>query len=299
MSSRVRNAIKRVPGARRAYGMLRSDLDVESLNQQLQVGLLANYRQEIRNGIRPFDAIHEAGFRCYSEFEEDGILLYVLAAIGMTTRRIVEIGCGHGAESMSTNLILNHGYKGYLFDGSASNVESAITYYESKKDCKLIRPEIRQAWITRENVNDELRSAGAVGEVDVFSLDIDGIDWHIWNAIEAIQPRLCVFETNDYIPDELSLTIPYSPDFDYRALPEHQQDFRSVSLLAMSRLSASKGYRLIGAHKHGFNAFFLRQDLGTDIFPEVAITAVHDNQWSRRGQEARWAKVRDMDWIEV
>jgi len=299
MASRVRSAIARIPKARQAYEWVRGFPDSDSINQQLQIGLLAQYRAQFRAGVAPFDSISDAGFRCYSEFEEDGILLYALAAIGLKTRRVVEIGCGTGNVNMSSNLILNHGYKGYLFDGSSSNIDAAAAFYRSKRDCHLIQPELTQSWITRENVNQILTTAGAAGEVDVFSLDIDGNDWHIWDAIDVVQPRLCVFETNDIIPGDLSLTVPYVPDFDYLSLPENQQDFRSVSLLAMSRLSASKGYRLIGAHRHGFNVFFMRNDLGQELFPEVTISDVHDNLWTRQGQSMRWPAVRDMGWQEV
>ena len=299
MPSRVRGAITRLPKAREAYEWVRGLLDSESINQQLQVSLLAQYRAQFRAGVPPFESISDAGFRCYSEFEEDGILLYALAAIGMKTRRVVEIGCGTGAVNMSTNLILNHGYKGYLFDGSSSNINAADIFYRSKKDCHLIRPELRQSWITRDNVNEVLAAAGASGEVDVFSLDIDGNDWHIWQAIDVIQPRICVFETNDIIPGDLSLTVPYVADFNYTDLPVGQQDFRSVSLKAMSRLSASKGYRLIGSHRHGFNVFFMREDLAGDLFPEVSISDIHDNPWTLQGQSTRWPEVRDMGWQEV
>lgn len=279
--------------------MQRLLIDTESINQQLQLNLLTQYRAAFRAGTAPFESISDAGFRCYSEFEEDGILLYLLAAIGMKTRRVVEIGCGTGNINMSSNLILNHGYKGYLFDGSPSNIKTANDFYQSKRDCHLIQPELRQSWITRENVNQILTDAGATGEVDVFSLDIDGNDWHIWEAIEVIQPRLCIFETNDIIPGELSLTIPYVPHFDFSSLPTGQQDFRSVSLLAMSRLSKHKGYRLIGAHRHGFNVVFMRNDLAPEIFPEVSISEVHDNPWTRYGQAKRWPAVRDMRWQEI
>lgn len=260
---------------------------MESINQQLQVGLLANYRSQFRRGDRPFDDIRDAGFRCYSQFEEDGVLLYILAGIGMKTRRVVEIGCGTGVENMSTNLILNHEFEGYLFDGSASNIQAAGAFYRSKNDCLLIQPNLTQAWITRENVNETLQYAGAEGEVDVFSLDVDGNDWYVWNAIEAFNPRVCVFETHNIVPVGLSLTIPYQANFDYMAQPESRRDFRSASLGAMIKLSSRKGYRLIGVHRHGFNAFFLCNDIAPDLFPEVCIEQVHDNPWTREGQKYR------------
>ena len=72
-----------------------------------------------------------------------------------------------------------------------------------------------------------------------------------------------------------------------------------ASTLAMVRLARSRGYRLIGAHRHGFNLFFLRNDEGQDVFPEVSAASVLDNHWSRWGAANRWPKVRDMPWIEV
>ena len=165
--------------------------------------------------------------------------------------------------------------------------------------CLLTPPYLLSAWITKDNVNRLLIEAGAEGEVDLLSLDIDGNDYYIWEAISAINPRLCVFETHNIIPGNLSLTIPYEDNFNCWAKKGTAQDFRSVSLLAMKKLAERKGYRLIGAHRHGFNVFFLRNDIGQDSFPEVSIEHVHANMWTRMGQKDRWPLVKDMPWVSV
>ena len=108
-----------------------------------------------------------------------------------------------------------------------------------------------------------------------------------------------MFETQNIIPSDRSLTIPYDPDFNSWAKEGFEQNFRSVSLLAMKKLSEKKGYRMIGAHKHGFNVFFLRDDIGQDIFPGVSIAELHDNLWTRIGQSERWPQVEGMNWEEV
>ena len=56
---------------------------------------------------------------------------------------------------------------------------------------------------------------------------------------------------------------------------------------------------MIGAHRYGFNVLFLRDDEGTQFFPEVSIEDVHDNHWTRWGQANRWPLVKDMPWREV
>ena len=75
--------------------------------------------------------------------------------------------------------------------------------------------------------------------------------------------------------------------------------YLGASLLAMVKLCRRRGYRLIGGHRHGFNAFFLREDEGQKFFPEVSIESVHDNHWSRWNQETNWPLVKDMPWKQV
>ena len=290
---------RRLLGNSGASAPAQQQRDPDSHHQQAQRVILNQYRAFKAQGIVPYRQIKDAGFRVYSEFEEDGIALYVLSMIGFKTRRVVEIGCGSGNECMATNLILNHGFEGFLFDGSARNIGAASAFFASKQDCRLHAPVLKQAWITVDNVNDLLRGSGCQGEVDMFSLDIDGNDYWIWQAIDVINPRLLLFETHDIIPATESLTIPYQPDFDVWSKPLPEQDFRSVSLLAMSKLCRQRGYRPIGSHRYGFNIFFLRNDEGLDCFPEVPLEEIHDNPHTRWGRETRWPLVKDMPWVKV
>jgi hypothetical protein len=300
----VKDLVKKVPGIRGAYNKLKRRHPInyvdggEATHQQLQLLLINQYRDSFQKGRMPYNHIQEAGFRCYSQFEEDGIILYILAAIGMETRTVVEMCCGSGHECMAANLILNHRFRGFLLDGDDASVNAATSFFSSKKDCYMTPPVIRKAWITKDNVNTLLREMGASGEVDLLSLDMDGNDYWIWDAITEINPRLCVFETHNLVPDDVSVTIPYDPNFYCWSKKGDERDFRSVSLLAMKKLSEAKGYRMIGAHRHGFNVFFLRNDLAQDLFPAVSISDVHDNFWTHE-QVKKWPTIKNMGWVEV
>lgn len=273
--------------------------DTESLNQQMQLSIKNQWLQWRLTGISPYNRIREAGFRCYSQFEEDGIILYLLTMIGVDAGTVAEMCCGNGMECMATNLILNHGYKGYLFDGDEANIKAATQFFNKKKDCLLVKPELKHTWITTENVNALLTNSGCPKDVDFFSLDIDGNDYWIWEAIDAINPKICCFETHNMVPSDKSLTIPYNPTFDCWSQPPELQNFRSVSLAAMIKLSKRKGYRLIGSHKHGFNVFFMRNDIGSDLFHEVSAHDVHDNPWTKYNQTVLWDTVKHLGWVEV
>jgi len=56
---------------------------------------LYNFYQDAINRGHRF-SLSDTGFRNYSQFEEDGILLYIFAAIGMGNRTFIDIGAGDG-----------------------------------------------------------------------------------------------------------------------------------------------------------------------------------------------------------
>jgi len=263
---------------------------------QLQQRILVNQWKSWKfKGITPYNTIQEAGFRCYSQFEEDGIILYLMTMLGINNGTVVEICCGPGHECMAANLIVNHGFKGYLFDGDSLNVFRARSFFDAHKDCLLVKPNILKKWITVDNVNMLLKEIGCPREIDFFSLDIDGNDYWIWDAIDWIKPKVCCFETQNIIPSDMSLTIPYDPAFN--CWTSQNPDFRSVSLLAMVKLSEKKGYTLIGSHRHGFNVFFLRNDLLCKHFGGISISDVHCNYWTKYSQKYRWPLVKNMPWV--
>jgi hypothetical protein len=274
-------------------------VDRESYSQQMQRSIVNQYKAFKLHGVISYTNIRDAGFRVCSQCDEDGIILYVLSMIGFKTRCVVEMCCGSGDERMATNLILNHGFDAFLFDGNQEGIRRAEAFFKSKRDCIVYSPVLTQAWITAENVNELLIRSGSAGEVDLFALDIDGNDYWVWQAISAINPRLLVVETHNIIPGDRSLTIEYQPDFCCWNKPLAEQDYRGVSLLAMQKLCKRRGYRMIGAHRYGFNVFFLREDEGIQFSPEVSIQEVHDNHFTRWGQAHRWPVVKDMPWKEV
>ena len=262
--------------------------------QEVQVLLQQQYKEVLARKIRPLPTFDEVGFRRHSQFEEDGILLYLFAMIGTTNKIAVEICAGNGIQCNTANLIVNHGWNGFLFDGGSDNVEAGKAYFASHKNTFLWPPTFTQTWITAENVNEVVQKVGVYGEIDLLSLDIDGVDYWVWKAIDCIQPRVVVCETQNAIVADKALTVPYDASFSME-IPDHC----SASLAAMSKLASEKGYRLIGAHRYGFNAFFMRNDIAKDLFPAVPVAACLQHSYSKHAQEVRWPKVKDLSWVDV
>lgn len=269
-----------------------------SLNQQKQKQLISQWKMAFKQNIKLFDDVKDVGFRCYSQFDEDGIILYLLTLVGNKNKIVVEICCGDGQESMSANLIINHGFKGFLFDGSLKKIQAAKKFFSKHKDCSLVKPTITNKWITKENINNILYDNGVEGEIDILVVDMDGVDYYIWEAIDKINPRICVFEVHNVIPHNVSLTVPYSDDFDYLKQDKKLQDFRSVSPTAMNKLSEKKGYTFVGNNKHGFNVFYVRNDLINELLPKPSLESIYDNEWSKK-RSKDWEKIKDQPWVKI
>ena len=258
-----------------------------------QKTLMQQYRLLASRGPEHLPSLSDVGFRVHSQFEEDGILLYLFSVIRPTNRLCVEICAGNGRECMTANLIVNHGWWGHLFDGDAANVASATRFFANNKDTFLHPPRFTQAWITAENVNETLAQSGLSGEVDLLSLDIDGMDYWVWKALTIIQPRVVVCETHNVVPVGQSVTVPYDPSF-----VGTSENYRGVSLEAMCRLGREKGYRLIGTHRFGFNAFFMKNGVGEGYFPEVSSASCLADPFSERRRHD-WQAVASRPWHEV
>lgn len=256
--------------------------------------LIQQYRLLSARGNEWLPKIEDVGFRKYSQFEEDGILLYIFSLVPPINRICVEICAGDGRECNTTNLIINHGWWGHLFDGNEQNVKSGKVFFAQNKDTFLHPPQFTKAWVTAEDVNKQLADSGVSGSIDLLSLDIDGMDYWVWKAITVIEPQVVVCETQNLIPPDRALTVPYDPKFVFKS-----ENFRGASLAAMCKLGREKGYRLIGTHRFGFNAFFMKNGVGEEFFPEVDVTFCVQDFYSDSARNERWAKAKEYNWQEV
>ena len=132
----------------------------------------------------------------FSQFDEDGILLYLFTVLGVAHKTSVEVCAGVGHECNSANLIINHAWDGLLIDGNPENVRIAREFYARYPDTFWRPPTVAHAWVDAETINDIITENGFSGEIDLLSLDMDGVDFWIWKALTCINPRVVVLEYN-------------------------------------------------------------------------------------------------------
>lgn len=239
-----------------------------SVDKATQILLSLKYRELWEKG-GPLPRFEDIEFRVFSQNGEDGILLYIFSLIGTTNQKCVEICAGTGVECNTANLIINHGWQALLVDGDKANVDIGRNFYAKCRDTFYLPPTFVHAWVTRENINTLLEENDFRGEIDLLSLDIDGVDYWIWEEIKSINPRVVVLEYNEAFGFE-HVSVPYDPRFNrFRKDPRYW----GASLPAYCALAMRKGYRLVGCNRQRLNAFFIRNDVGAEIFPAVSLNS--------------------------
>ena len=199
---------------------------------------------------------------------EDGIIQFLLKHVATEKKIFVEFGAdAYNFESNTRFLVTNDHWRGLIIDSS----ERAIEELKRWRAWELYDLTAVQAFITRENINELLTQHGINGEIGLLSIDIDGNDYWVWQAINVIQPVIVIAEYNHRFGPDRAVTIPYDEKFDRKEAHPSKLYF-GASLKALCKLGKAKGYAFVGCN--GVNAFFVRADKRPQILKE--LTAAED-----------------------
>lgn len=200
-------------------------------------------------------SLADVEFRGFSQWGEDGILDWLLDRLPGIPRTFVEFGVEDYREANTRLLLMLRNWRGLVMDGSDAHVRDIRAQdIHWKHDLTATC-----AFIDRDNINALLESAGMRGEIGLLSVDIDGNDYWVWQAIEAVRPMAVVCEYNAVFGDLHRISVPYQADFQ-RTRAHYSNLYFGASLPALIGLGEQKGYRFVGTNSNGCNAFFVRND---------------------------------------
>jgi len=200
--------------------------------------------------------LSETEFRAFSQWGEDGIIQYLIHKVPIADDSFVEFGVENYTEANTRFLLINNDWRGLVLDGSEHNID----YIQKDDICWRHDLTARCLFITRDNINDILIASGFIDDIGLLSIDIDGNDYWVWDAIDVITPRIVICEYNSLFGAEHAVTIPYDDKFDWSEA-HYSHLYFGASLAALCRLAGQKGYDFIGCNSAGVNAFFVRSDL--------------------------------------
>ena len=205
-------------------------------------------------------------FKVFSQWGEDGIIQLILRHVRIGNAFFVEFGVENYLESNTRFLLINNNWSGLVIDGSPDNIAHI------KSDPIYWRHNLKAhcAFVTKENINDLLKENGVIGDIGILSIDIDGNDYWIWDAIDVVSPAIVIIEYHARFGMDMSVTVPYDRDF-VRSQKHHSMIYFGASIKALCGLAEEKGYAFIGCGSAGVNAFFVRRDLMVKEIKELTV----------------------------
>lgn len=175
----------------------------------------------------------------YSQNGEDGVIEEVLQRLGIRQGVVVEFGAHNGMFCSNSLALIRNGWSAFLIEGDGGLYIECCNLHKVNTNvwCYNI-------FVTPENVNELLPS-----KCEVLSIDVDGIDYHIWDAYRG-EADIVIIEINSSLP----------PDSDLRGDSQRGSSFASMVVLG-----SKKGYFPVC---HCGNIIFLLEKY-RPLFPEI------------------------------
>jgi hypothetical protein len=219
-------------------------------------------QRSVREAARtePLTTLADAECQVFSQWGEDGIIEWIVSRLPGIPETFVEFGVEDYTEANTRFLLHNRNWRGLVMDASNDNVRRII----ERSDHWRHDLTARTAFVTADNVDELITSAGFEGDVGLLSVDIDGNDYWVLQAVRAIRPWLVIVEYNAVLGDVLPLSIPYHDRF-ARSPTRGAGLYYGASIAAFEHWARECGYRLLGTNRAGCNAFFVRDDHAEEL----------------------------------
>lgn len=202
--------------------------------------------------------------KVFSQNGEDGVLIEILNRIGVGPRYFVEFGIQSGHEGNTVLLADVFGWSGLYLESDPDSFAALSAKYRENPRVHTV-----QELVTADRFTRILTDLDVPVELDILSIDIDGNDVYVWDALEGFRPRVVVVEYNAALGLDSRQTQPHDVDRAWDGTGAY-----GAALGALVVVARRQGYELVHTDLTGNNAFFVRADLapavGVDEVPSRA-----------------------------
>lgn len=234
------------------------------------------------------DSLEDAEFQVYSQFGEDGIIQWLIHNVEIREKTFIEFGVEDYTEANTRFLLMNNNWSGLVMDGSEENIASLKNWKQLwKYDLSAVAE-----FITQDNINQLITNMGFSGDIGILSIDLDGNDYWILNAIDCVKPRILICEYNNIFGSREIVSVPYDPAF-VRTQKHYSNLYWGASLGAFCDWARKNHYYYMGSNSAGNNAFFVREDcINADLIPAKAEDFVESKYRESRGKRGELTYLR-------
>ncbi len=168
-----------------------------------------------------------------SQTGEDGIVAKALSLLPSLNRWCAEFGAWDGQHLSNTfALVQRQQYNVVLIEADDRKYRQLCSAYPHKEQAIFINRYV--GWSEDDSLDAIMAHHPVPPDPDLLSIDIDGNDYYVWQAVKTYRPKLVLIEYNPSIPN--------SVDF---VQPNDSECCQGSSAAALNRLAKQKGYELI------------------------------------------------------
>jgi hypothetical protein len=252
-----------------------------------------------------YERLRDAEFSIHSQFGEDGIIQYLIGRVPIDHEIFVEFGVEDYHESNTRFLLCHDNWRGLILDGGTRHIDFVRWNPLGWRH----NIDARSVFVTRDNINVTIAEAGISGDIGLLSIDIDGNDYWVLDAIDVVSPRILIAEYNSTFGPDATVSVPYDPRFQ-RTKAHRSNLYWGASLAALCLAAGRKGLAFVGSNSAGNNAFFVRRDVLGDLptltpqdgWVDARFRESRDSKGKLSyigGRAARIAAIADQPLVEV
>jgi len=164
----------------------------------------------------------EKGYSVYSQYGEDGIIQYLIDVLQLSNKQCCEIGMSGIVFSNTYNLVENYNWYGVYVEKNKEELDTVKLGIH-------INLEVEKTGIN--SIDNILKNTKLDKNFDILSIDIDGIDYYIWDGLSTYEPNVVIIEINPFLG--------YDVDYINRG------SIFSSSFKSVVELGNRKGYTLV------------------------------------------------------
>lgn len=193
----------------------------------------------------------------FSQNGEDGIIEKIFDLIGIESNTCCEFGAWDGIHLCNVRNLIQKGWKAIMIEGDSEKFKKLTENYKHNEKVFCVNKYVDSA---ENNLSKILYSLDIEGEIDFLSIDIDGLDYEIFNTLD-IRPRVICIEVN----------AGHNPENEIMIEKSIAKNNVGQSLKSFTNIADDKDYKLVC---YTGNAFYIR----TDIMKQVNLEPISDKE---------------------
>lgn len=215
----------------------------------------------IRKNYSEIKKLNDVDYKIFSQNGEDGIIDYLLTQLGIEKPKFLEIGVGDYSEANTRFIYEKSSAIGTIID-CERDLENKV-----KKNLDIWRGEISiiEKVVSSDNILEILNKNDSLFKLDLFSLDIDGVDYWILKKLPKDFSKIAIIEFNPLFGKDIEVTVPNINNFDRNKYHYSNLCF-GMSIKAAINIMKEKNFYFVGTNLLRNNAFFISNRFKKDVF---------------------------------